>query len=185
MPSLHAAAAAPASRAQDDESLPGWIYHDPEFFAAERDAVFRHAWQLVCHVSDVPHPGDFHTLDFLGESVLAVRGDDGQLRCFHNVCRHRGARLLDGARGHCGRRIACPYHRWTYALDGALVGVPRLNDYPGLEMRDHGLVPLEQETFMGFVFVRRSVLEACEGRSTSLAPGAFSSSARAPASTPE
>lgn len=154
MTSPHAAAAAPASRAQDDESLPAWIYRDPEFFAAERDAVFRHAWQLVCHVSDVPHPGDFHTLDFLGESVVAVRGDDAQVRCFHNVCRHRGARLLDGARGHCGRRIACPYHRWTYALDGALVGVPRLNDYPGLEMRDHGLVSLEQETFMGFVFVR-------------------------------
>ena len=154
MTSPHAAAAAPASRAQDDESLPAWIYRDPEFFAAERDAVFRYAWQLVCHVSDVPHPGDFHTLDFLGESVVAVRGDDGQVRCFHNVCRHRGARLLDGARGHCGRRIACPYHRWTYALDGALIGVPRLNDYPGLEMRDHGLAPLEQETFMGFVFVR-------------------------------
>lgn len=148
------AAAAPAARVQDDESLPAWIYRDPDFFAAERDAVFRPAWQLVCHVSDVPDPGDFHTLDFLGEAIVAVRGEDGRVRSFHNVCRHRGARLLDGARGHCGRRIACPYHRWTYALDGTLVGVPHLNDYPGLEMRDYGLVPLEQEIFMGFVFVR-------------------------------
>jgi phenylpropionate dioxygenase-like ring-hydroxylating dioxygenase large terminal subunit len=138
----------------DDRSLPGWIYHDPEFFAAEKEAVFRAAWQVVCHVSDVPDSGDYHTLDFLGEPLVTVRGDDGAVRSFYNFCRHRAARLLDGNRGHCGRRIACPYHRWTYALDGSLVGVPQLADYRGLEMRDHGLVPLEQEIFMGFVFVR-------------------------------
>jgi carnitine monooxygenase subunit len=138
----------------DDQSLPGWIYRDPEFFAAEKEAVFRTAWQLVCHVSDLPNAGDYYTLDVLGEPLVTVRGEDGELRSFYNVCRHRAARLLDGARGHCGKRIACPYHRWTYALDGALVGVPQLKDYPGLEMRDHGLVSLEQEIFMGFVFVR-------------------------------
>lgn len=138
----------------EDESLPGWIYHDPEFFEAEKEAVFRTAWQLVCHVSDLPKPGDYHTLDFLGEAIVSVRGEDEQVRSFHNVCRHRGARLLDGVRGHCGRRIACPYHRWTYSLDGRLVGVPHLDQYRGLETREHGLAPLDQEIFMGFVFVR-------------------------------
>ncbi len=138
----------------DDTALPGWIYHDPEFFLAEKAAVFRTAWQLVCHVNDIPNRGDFHTLDVLGEPLVAVRGDDGQLRSFYNVCRHRAARLLDGAKGHCGKRIACPYHRWTYALDGTLIGVPQLDDYRGLEMREYGLVALEQEIFMGFVFVR-------------------------------
>lgn len=138
----------------EHQALPGWIYHDPEFFAAEKEAVFRTAWQLVCHSSDVPNAGDYHTLDVLGEPLVTVRGEDGRLRSFYNVCRHRAARLLDGARGHCGKRIACPYHRWTYALDGALVGVPHRDDYRGLEMRDHGLVSLEQEIFMGFVFVR-------------------------------
>jgi carnitine monooxygenase subunit len=138
----------------EDQSLPGWIYRDPEFFEAEKEAVFRTAWQLVCHISDLPDSGDYHTLDFLGEAIVAVRGEDGQVRSFHNVCRHRAARLLDGVRGHCGKRIACPYHRWTYALDGRLVGVPHLDQYRGLEMREHGLVPLEQEVFMGFVFVR-------------------------------
>lgn len=138
----------------DDVSLPGWVYHDAEFFAAEKDAVFRTAWQLVCHLNDVPDAGDYQTLDVLGEPLVAVRGDDGRVRSFYNVCRHRAARLLDGASGRCGKRIACPYHRWTYALDGTLVGVPQLRDYPGLELRDHGLVPLEQEIFMGFVFVR-------------------------------
>lgn len=138
----------------DDTALPGWIYHDPEFFAAEKAAVFRTAWQLVCHVNDIPKPGDYHTLDVLGEPLVAVRGDDGEVRSFYNVCRHRAARLLDGAKGHCGKRIACPYHRWTYALDGALVGVPHLDDYRGLELQAHGLVALEQEIFIGFVFVR-------------------------------
>lgn len=138
----------------DDRSLPGWIYHDPEFFAAEKDAVFRTAWQLVCHVSDIPQPGDYHTLDLLGEPLVTVRGEDGAVRSFYNVCQHRAARLLDGSSGHCGRRISCPYHRWTYALDGTLVGVPQRDDYHGLELSEHGLAPLEQEIFLGFVFVR-------------------------------
>lgn len=146
----------PAMKKLDGQSLPAWIYRDPEFFAAEKEAVFRTAWQLVCHASDVPNPGDYHTLDLLGEPIVTVRGEDGAVRSFFNVCRHRAARLLDGSSGHCGSRIACPYHRWTYALDGALVGVPQMKDYPGLELRDHGLRPLEQEIFLGFVFVRLS-----------------------------
>ncbi len=139
---------------QDACGLPGWIYHDPDFFEAEKRAVFRPSWQLVCHLNDIPNPGDYHNLDLLGESLFTVRGEDGQVRSFHNVCRHRASRLLDGPRGNCGARIACPYHRWTYALDGRLLAVPQLKTYPGLDLASHGLAPLEQEIFMGFVFVR-------------------------------
>jgi phenylpropionate dioxygenase-like ring-hydroxylating dioxygenase large terminal subunit len=96
-------AAAPAD--QDALALPGWIYRDPEFFEREREAVFRNSWQVICHLSDIPQPGDFHTFEFLGESLAVVRSEDGGVRAFHNVCRHRAARLLDGTRGHCGRRI--------------------------------------------------------------------------------
>jgi carnitine monooxygenase subunit len=147
----------PPSGAQAEEenhSLPAWIYHDPEFFEREKTAIFRKSWQVVCHTSDLPRPGDFHFLDFLGESLFVVRGDDGQLRGFHNVCRHRAARLLDGSKGHCGRRITCPYHAWSYALDGRLVGVPDRQAFPGLDAERHGLVALELEVFMGFIFVR-------------------------------
>lgn len=144
----------PARDADDDRSLPAWIYSDPDFFEAEKARIFRPSWQLVCHQNDVPKPGDYCTLDFLGEPLVTIRGDDGELRSFHNVCRHRAARLLDGGSGHCGARIACPYHRWTYALDGRLIGVPHLKEFRGLDMRGHGLAPLEQEIFMGFVFVR-------------------------------
>ena len=100
--------AAPADT--DGVSLPAWIYRDAEFFERERQAIFRNSWQLVCHLSDVPRPGDFHTFEFYGESVVVLRAEDGAVRAFHNVCRHRAARLLDGPRGHCGRRITCPYH---------------------------------------------------------------------------
>ena len=135
-------------------SLPAWIYHDPEFFTLEREAVFRGSWQLLCHVNDIPNVGDYHTFEFIGESLFAVRGEDGQVRSFHNVCRHRASRLLDDAKGRCGKRITCPYHAWTYSNDGRLVAVPQKEAFKGLDFESHGLAPLEQEIFLGFVFVR-------------------------------
>ncbi|MGH8200096.1 MAG: aromatic ring-hydroxylating oxygenase subunit alpha [Steroidobacteraceae bacterium] len=134
--------------------LPGWIYRDPEFFELEKELIFRQSWQVVCHLNDVPRSGDFHTFEFLGQSVVVLRGEDGQIRSFYNACRHRAARLLDGPKGRCGRRITCPYHAWTYGLDGRLLTVPQRDAYEGLETQQHGLVPLEQEIFLGFVFVR-------------------------------
>jgi phenylpropionate dioxygenase-like ring-hydroxylating dioxygenase large terminal subunit len=134
--------------------LPGWIYRDPEFFELEKELILRTSWQIVCHVNDVPASGDFHTLEFLGQSVVVVRGEDGRVRSFHNACRHRAARLLDGPTGRCGRRITCPYHAWSYGLDGRLLTVPHRDSYVGLDPERHGLAPLEQEIFLGFVFVR-------------------------------
>lgn len=145
---------APVDANEEGLSLPAWIYHDPEFFELEQRVVFRTAWQLVCHLNDIPRPGDFHSFEFLGESVFVVRRDDGGVSAFHNVCRHRAARLLDGPKGNCGRRITCPYHAWTYGLDGRLVGVPNRDSFRGLETARHGLATLEHEIFMGFIFVR-------------------------------
>ena len=138
----------------DARSLPAWIYRDPEFFELERQAIFRSSWQLVCHLNDVPDAGDYHSFDFLGESVICLRGEDGRVRSFHNACRHRAARLLDGPKGHCGRRITCPYHAWTYALDGRLLTIAQRDQFRGVDPTQHGLAPLEQEVFMGFIFVR-------------------------------
>lgn len=144
----------PESRTEDDSSLPGWIYSDPEFFELERQVIFRKSWHLVCHVNDVPLAGDFQTLGVLGESILTLRGRDGQVRSFHNVCRHRASRLVDGEHGNCGALIVCPYHAWSYSTDGRLVGVPMRANYPGLDIRQYGLAPVEQEIWRGFVFVR-------------------------------
>ncbi len=138
----------------DGSSLPAWIYSDPDFFELEKQTIFRTSWQLMCHISDLPNPGDFHTFEFLGESIVAVRGADGEVRSFHNVCRHRASRLLDGPKGHCPGRITCPYHAWTYSLEGRLIAYPHRDTFPGLDPSKHGLVPLEQEIFMGFIFIR-------------------------------
>jgi phenylpropionate dioxygenase-like ring-hydroxylating dioxygenase large terminal subunit len=134
-------------------SLPAWTYSDPGFFALEKERVFAPAWQIVCHESDLPSSGDWHTLDYIGESVIVVRGGDGVLRAFANVCRHRGSRLVDGASG-CAKKLVCPYHAWTYDLDGALSGVPDAASYPGLDKARHGLAPVSLEVWRGFVFVR-------------------------------
>ena len=136
-----------------DWSLPGWLYNDPEYFEVEAARVMRPSWQIVCHLSDIPDPGSYHTLEFLGESIVVVRGEDGQARAFANVCRHRGSRLLDGASG-CVRKLTCPYHAWSYELDGRLSGVPLGETYPALRQADMGLAPVEMELYRGFIFVR-------------------------------
>ena len=138
---------------QTDLSLPGWIYHDPEYHSVEMERLIRPAWQIVCHESDVAEPGEWRSLDYLGESVFVIRGGDGEVRAFANVCRHRGSRLLDGT-GGCAKRLTCPYHGWTYAADGRLVGVPHKADYPGLDPDRLGLIPVELEAWRGFLFIR-------------------------------
>jgi phenylpropionate dioxygenase-like ring-hydroxylating dioxygenase large terminal subunit len=138
----------------DGVSLPGWIYHDAEFMAAERERVFRTSWQILCHVNDIPNPGDYHTLDFLGEPLVAVRGLDGRVNAFYNVCRHRAARLLDGTHGRCPGRIVCPYHAWGYDLDGRLTAVPLRKEFEDFSPERYGLKPVETEIYRGFIFVR-------------------------------
>ena len=86
-------------------SLPAWTYQNPEFFDLEKNHIFAASWQMVCHVCDLPDPGDYQNFDLLGERVFAIRQSDGGIRAFHNVCRHRAARLLDGASGNCPGRI--------------------------------------------------------------------------------
>jgi carnitine monooxygenase subunit len=138
----------------DRLSLPAWIYRDSEFLEAERERVFRPSWQVVCHLSDIPAAGNYHTLDFMGETIVVIRGGDLRPRAFYNVCRHRAARLLDGATGSCGSRIVCPYHAWTYGLDGRLIGVPERQEFSHMDVARHGLVSLELEVYRGFIFVR-------------------------------
>jgi phenylpropionate dioxygenase-like ring-hydroxylating dioxygenase large terminal subunit len=138
---------------QEDLSLPGWVYRDPEYFRVEMARLIRPSWQIVCHASDIAGTGDWRTLEILSESIIVIRGDDGLARAFANVCRHRGSRLVDGEAG-CAKRLTCPYHAWTYAADGRLVGVPAKEDYPGLDPAALGLIPVEIEAWRGFLFVR-------------------------------
>jgi carnitine monooxygenase subunit len=136
----------------DGMSLPGWLDFDPEFFEAEKRAFLRATPQVVCHESEIAEPGEWRTLEYLGESVIVIRGDDGEIRAFANVCRHRGSRLVDGT-GGCAKVLTCPYHAWSYGRDGRLVGVPHRNEYPGLRTEELGLVLVAVENWHGFLFV--------------------------------
>jgi phenylpropionate dioxygenase-like ring-hydroxylating dioxygenase large terminal subunit len=136
----------------DGLSLPGWLYWHEGFLAAEKRAFLRAAPQIVAHESEIAEAGEWRTLDYLGESVLVIRGDDGEARAFTNVCRHRGSRLVDGT-GGCAKVLTCPYHAWSYARDGRLVGVPHRQEYPGLDPSGLGLKPVALERWHGFLFV--------------------------------
>ena len=136
------------------ETLPAWTYNNPEFFALERERLLLANWQMVCHQSEVRDIGSYATLDFMGERALVVRGEDGQIRAFHNVCRHRAAAVARGQFGRCDGALRCFYHGWTYGLDGTLKAVPGEKHFPGLDKETHGLRALPHEIWQGFVFVK-------------------------------
>lgn len=134
--------------------LPAWSYFNPELLEEEKEHLFRRHWQLVCHVNDVPEPGDYMTAEFVGERALVVRGKDGNVRAFHNLCRHRGSRVLAEEKGQCKNAIICPFHGWVYNLDGTLRGAARPESLPELDPVEWGLKPVEMDIWQGFVFVR-------------------------------
>jgi phenylpropionate dioxygenase-like ring-hydroxylating dioxygenase large terminal subunit len=151
------AVAPPREALRQDElhqTLPAWTYQSAEFFELEREQVFLPSWQVVCHVSDVAEPGDYATFELLSERAFVVRGKDSRLRAFHNVCRHRAHAVVDGERGKCKNAFVCPYHGWTYGLDGRLKGIPDRDGFASLDRNEYGLHTLDLEVFAGFVFVR-------------------------------
>jgi Rieske 2Fe-2S family protein len=133
-------------------ALPARFYRDPEVVELERRRIFERSWQLVAHVSSVSKPGTYITAAAGSQPVLVLRDDEGVLRAFRNVCRHRGSRLLSGS-GECGRAIRCRYHGWTYRLDGELIGVPEARTIPQLDKSQLGLFGVRVETLAGLVFV--------------------------------
>ena len=133
--------------------LAPWTYTNAELFDLEYDAFFLRRWQHVGHVSEVNEPGRFMTADIGRDSVVVIRGKDDKLRSFLNVCRHRASRIFEGA-GTCRGVIRCPYHGWTYKLDGALMAMPHEENFPDLDKSQYGLHEIQVEVFHGIVFVR-------------------------------
>ena len=136
------------------KTLPSWTYNNEVFFELEKRDLFLNNWQLICHGSNIPLPGDYFTFDLFNERLVAVRDASLEIRVFHNVCSHRATKLLDRVSGNCGKRIACPYHAWSYDLSGNLKHVPGLENFENLDLKDHGLRIVEQEVFKGFVFAK-------------------------------
>jgi choline monooxygenase len=131
-------------------TIPWSWYVDPAVLQVEQERIFRRFWQYVGRTEEIPEPGSYHTTRAGNVPVLLVRDREGVLRAFVNVCRHRGSIVCKGS----GKRetLQCPYHAWTYGLDGRLVAAPRADREGGLD-EDLGLVPLQLETWGPFVFV--------------------------------
>jgi phenylpropionate dioxygenase-like ring-hydroxylating dioxygenase large terminal subunit len=138
--------------ALEAESLPPACYTDPQFFAAERDAVFMKAWNFIGHDDQVKNTGDYIAFELAGVHVIVARGRDGVLRAFANTCRHRGCRILKEGGGNL-RAFKCGYHGWVYALDGRLTGAPLMEHTKGFDKADYGLVPIRLEQWGRFMFV--------------------------------
>jgi phenylpropionate dioxygenase-like ring-hydroxylating dioxygenase large terminal subunit len=146
------AAVLPAAPPPLPRALPAWTYQHGEMTRLETERILTPSWQIVCHVNALPRPGDFVTFDLGTNGVVAVRDSEGGIRAFHNVCRHRGARILDGI-GHCPGAINCPYHGWSYRLSGELRAVTERDSFPGLDRSEWGLKPVRSQVAFGFVFV--------------------------------
>jgi glycine betaine catabolism A len=147
-----------------EKSLPSSYYSSPEIFARERELIFSPEWFCAAREEDISTPGDTLVLDVAGESILATRTKTGELKAHFNVCRHRGSRLctpqqdarwnvkLPGGITSAGT-IRCPYHQWTYSLDGQLLSAPFLNETEGFSKADFSLYPVHLQTWGGFIFL--------------------------------
>jgi choline monooxygenase len=148
-------------------SLPAPYFYDATIFQLERERIFLRSWHLVAHVNELRNPGDFVTYDILDQSVIVTRSKEG-IKAFHNVCQHRGNRLLEPPRGNTPA-ITCGYHAWTYSMDGRLRGAPRTECLANFDKARHGLRPVRVEIFAAFVYVN---LDPEAQSLTAMAPGA-------------
>ncbi len=131
-------------------TLPQQLYVGQEAFAFDTQVLLKSVWLYACTVAHVKQPGDFYRFDLADNSVIIVRGRDGAVRAFHNSCRHRGARICEAQQGSAPR-LMCPYHIWTYGLDGRLLAARNMPD--GFDKAEHGLIPVAIENVGGLLFV--------------------------------
>ena len=132
--------------------LPGIYYTDTDIFARELKRIWHHTWQFVARDENIPEPGDYVTCTLGKEPILVLRTANGSLKAMHNVCRHRGTKLLE-ERGNCQGKITCPYHSWTYNLEGQLLGITKPQLFPDLDKSNLQLIPAQVDIWNGFIFV--------------------------------
>ena len=134
-------------------TLPRRYYVSSDVYGEEQERIFAQRWLCVGRQAELAEPGDYVLRTVAGESVIVVRGQDGAVRAFYNVCRHRGTRLCTAEHGRLSETIQCPYHAWTYTLDGTLIGAPHMNEVPGFDKRDYPLHPVALAAWEGFLFI--------------------------------
>lgn len=134
-------------------TMPAPFFHDAGVFAAERKRIFLRCWHLVGHVNEFREPGSFVVQDIFEQSVVVTAGTDGEIHAWHNVCRHRGNRLMTERRGKVGAVLRCQYHSWCYNLDGGLRAAPRTEHLSDFTKKDWGLRRVRMEIWASWVFV--------------------------------
>jgi Rieske 2Fe-2S family protein len=153
---------------QGARTLPGRYYTSPDILAEEQERIFRRRWICVARDESVATPGEYVLAEIAGESIIVLRDQSGERRAFYNVCRHRGTRLCEAARGRLSETIQCPYHAWTYALDGRLIGAPHMNEVEGFDKKAYPLHAVALAEWEGFLFVNLD--PAAEPLATAFAP---------------
>jgi glycine betaine catabolism A len=135
------------------KTLPGRFYTEQSIFDLGMKRIYSQRWICIARGEDLPNSGSFVTATVGGESVIALRGRDGQLRAFFNVCRHRGARLCVEKTGSVGKSLQCMYHAWTYGLDGKLIAAPNLASMEDVDRSEYGLSKVSLREWLGYVWV--------------------------------
>jgi choline monooxygenase len=135
------------------ESLDAALYRGPDQYAVERRGVFARSWLLLAHESQLPETGSYVATSVAGFPLIVVRGEEGRIRAFHNVCRHRAGPLAEDGEGRCEGQLVCRYHGWRYALDGRLANARDFGPAEGFDPRAFGLFQIACEAWRGFVFV--------------------------------
>jgi choline monooxygenase len=141
---------APLERAS---TIPSSWYTDDRIFELEKRTVFSRSWQVAARVDQLGTPGDYVTSEIADEPTVIVRGSNDQIRAFFNACRHHAAAVLIEPQGNCPQ-MRCPYHGWTYSLEGELKGTPDFNDVCNFNRADNGLLPIETAIWEQWVFAR-------------------------------
>jgi phenylpropionate dioxygenase-like ring-hydroxylating dioxygenase large terminal subunit len=131
------------------------VYTSPEIFELEMERLWARTWIYVGHASQIPNAGDFITVDIAAKPVIMVRNTDGSIRLLMNRCAHKGTKVVSDFSGNAGKTFRCPYHAWTYRLDGSLLNIPLRDGYSGTRLQPEGLPVVKNvETYRGFVFAR-------------------------------
>jgi choline monooxygenase len=133
------------------DTMPAFTYTSPEFYQREVERIWRKTWNFIGSADQIRNNGDYFTLNFAGVPTIVLRDHDGKIRAFANTCRHRGSELLEG-KGNC-KLIVCPYHSWTYDLNGNLRGTPEMDKTQNFNKTDYGLTPISIDTWGNFLFI--------------------------------
>ena len=143
----------PGAPLAEASTIPSPWYTDERVFRLEQETIFSCSWQVAARADQFDKPGNYVTTEIAGEPIVIVSGNDSEVRGFFNVCRHHAAAVMTDAEGHANQ-MRCPYHGWTYSLEGELKGTPDFHDVCGFDRSENGLLPVEIATWGKWIFAR-------------------------------